>query len=113
MKTNILWLSLVASATAVAQAPQPRPEPATPDPNSAVAGPLLPPSNGGNIPPATSVDKPCAEAIGSASDDKSPTVSAKGAVGGPPPTAVAKETGCIVELPDKDKADQKTPQPER
>jgi hypothetical protein len=112
MKSMTFWLALVLGSAACAQTTQdtagsPAPAPAT---GSEAALPLPAPSPA--LPPATSVDKNCAEAIGATPDTPASSKSTpNSAAGGPPISQEAKRTGCMIELPEKGKTDQKPSQP--
>jgi hypothetical protein len=113
MKTTPYMLAIIVSGAASAQSPPGPVGSAAVVPQSDAVQPATDASNGLTIPPATSPDKNCAEAIGSEPHGKSPKPESKGgtAAGGPPISQEAKQTGCMIELPEKDKADQKPNQP--
>ena len=102
MKSTAFGICLLLAGTGGSYASQPAADPAPPPAGYEAAGILPAPSAA--VPPAVSVDKDCAEAIGSANDKPPSGTNPKpaSAAGGPPVTAEAKKTGCMVELPDAD-----------
>lgn len=112
MKSMVFGLALVLGGAAFAQSPPAPGGSAAPTPGSEAARPLPAPSPA--LPPAISADKDCAEAIGSTPDASSPSKSSpNSAAGGPPISQEANKTGCMIEMPEKDKAGQKPlPPPE-
>lgn len=105
MKYLVFGVLTALSSAAISQTPSTEvPPPQLP--------PKMSPSNGGTIPPARSADRNCAEVIGSAPPLTSAgEVSPRGAEGGPPPSAVAKATGCEIELPDQTGSKQPATEP--